>query len=433
MSTNEKQKKFFNFLQKKETAHSTFTLAQVLSATGWQKSTFKSYQAKGQLSEFVSIADSGDFEASNTLNLKFKQFEKKLSQSKHVQALGHKSKSKLAKALLRKSKDNMLLALELYNRPSLENKIDGFVMLFCAAWEQLLKAMIIENKGEKTIFRKTGKKGIKETISLRECLDLVFVTSDNIKENILKITDLRDKAIHLLMPEIQAVASRLFQSGVFNYSSKFEEFSEVPFINTSNTGMISLVGEFSTPPLSMLKSVYGNAADDIIKLAENLTKSIEDSNDIAYAIPLNVTLHFAKKGEEGTQIVLTKAEDGMAGLKDALVIEKSVDAERTHPYKQGTAIDEISKRLKDKYDENFLKEHLPSRKNDISYFNPNCFQSMIHKLSWKNSNNKYHHFLSTANTHLYSEAAITTIIDKIVKNTNYLLEAKKSYSNRNKT
>jgi hypothetical protein len=77
------------------------------------------------------------------------------------------------------------------------------------------------------------------------------------------------------MPEIQGIASRLFQSGVFNYSSTFEEFCQVPFINTDNTGMISLVGDFKIPPLSMLKSIYGDAAEDILSLAANLTSSVE--------------------------------------------------------------------------------------------------------------------------------------------------------------
>lgn len=133
MAANEMQRKFYDFLNQKEKSNTLFTIKEVLAATDWKESTFKSYFAKGQLSEFVSTVGNDKLEASNSLDISFKQFEKKLSQSKHVQSLGHNCKSKLAKALLRKSKDNMLLALELYNRPSLENKIDGFVVLFCIA------------------------------------------------------------------------------------------------------------------------------------------------------------------------------------------------------------------------------------------------------------------------------------------------------------
>jgi len=430
MAANEKQRKFYEFLQRKETTNTLFTVDEVLVETGWKDSTFKSYFAKGQLSEFVSVNGVDQFEASNSLDISFKQFEKKLSQSKHVQSLGHNCKSKLAKALLRKSQDNMLLALELYNRPSLENKIDGFVVLFCIAWEQLLKAKLIERDGEKSIYKKLNKKGIKETISLRDCLDLAFQNENSIKDNITKITDLRDQAVHLLMPEVQGIASRLFQSGVFNYSSIFEEFCEIPFINTENTGMISLVGDFKTPLLSMLKSIYGEAAEEILSLANNLTKSVEETNDLSFAIPLDVTLQFARKDAEGTQIVLTQAEDGMTGLKEALVIEKSVDAERSHRFKQGEAITEINQKLHERYDEEFLNERLPFKKHNRAQLNQNCFQSLIHKLKWKRANNKYHHHLAKANTHIYSDKAVDEIIKKITEDKDYLTSAKASYLNR---
>jgi hypothetical protein len=55
---------------------------------------------------------------------------------------------------------------------------------------------------------------------------------------------------------------------------------------------------------------------------------------------------------------------------------------------------------------------------------------MVHKLKWKQSNNKFHHHLASANTHIYSEHAVDEIIDKITNNKSYLHEAKESYSNR---
>ncbi|WP_406564439.1 DUF3644 domain-containing protein [Methylophaga thiooxydans] len=89
-----------------------------------------------------------------------------------------------------KAKDNILLALELYNRPALENIMDAFVMLFCTAWEQLLKAVIIERHGEETIYRKNPKSGLKETISLRACLSMLYVPSSNVRKNIERIASI---------------------------------------------------------------------------------------------------------------------------------------------------------------------------------------------------------------------------------------------------
>lgn len=113
------------------------------------------------MADFLSETSDGKYEASNCQLINEVEFAKLLSQSKHRRALGHNCQSKLAKALLSKSKDNMLLALELYNRPSLENRMDAFVMCFCTAWEQFLKSMIIEKKVKYPYSDAETKRGLK--------------------------------------------------------------------------------------------------------------------------------------------------------------------------------------------------------------------------------------------------------------------------------
>lgn len=295
MSKIKSQELFYIFLQEKQKAKTRFTKDDVIKATGWKLSTFKAYMGKGQITNFLVEIAEDQYEAVNTLNINLVEFRKKLSQSKHYQELGHKCKNSLSKALLKKSKDNMMLAMELYNRPSLENKLDGFVMLFSTAWEQLLKAIIIERDGLQSIYCGVSKKGIKQTLSLRKCLDKYYKPTDKIRLNIECISDWRDNAVHLLMPELQGLASRIFQSGVINYSHTFEKFSEVPFLEAQHTGMMSLVGDFKIPPISVLKSLYGESGDEILKLAKTLQDEIESSNDMDFAIPINVSLVYAKK------------------------------------------------------------------------------------------------------------------------------------------
>ncbi|WP_251359681.1 DUF3644 domain-containing protein [Kangiella sp. TOML190] len=417
-------------LQTKEKQSKKFYIKAILDATKWTESTFKTYWNKGQLSDFLS-ENNGLYEASNTVNLTEVEFSKLLSQSKHRRALGHNCKHLLSKALLKKSKENMMLALELYNRPSLENKMDSFVMCFCVAWEQLLKAQIMENSCEDAIYRKSKKAKIKETISLRACLDQVFENNSKVKANILKITDLRDRAVHLLMPEIQGLLSRIFQSGVLNYSKHFEDFTEQPFFNNINAGMISLVGDFNQPKISTLRNLYGASAEEIIELIEGLSDDVNSNNDVEFAIPLNVKLVFAKDSEDesGAFITLSTADKGVEGLKDAMIIEKPVDRERSHPYLCGKAIEEINKRLKE-YDEEKLRLHLPFRNKQTNQpeVNQHCFRSLVFKNCWKKGNNEFHYKNSNPELHYYSEKAIVAAVKKIMSNESYLADCKKSYS-----
>jgi hypothetical protein len=177
--------------------------------------------------------------------------------------------------------------------------------------------------------------------------------------------------------------------------------------------------------------MYGDVADEIVELSNQLTESIENSDDIEFAIPLNVKLVFAKDDSEGAQIVLTKAEDGISGLKKALVLEKSVSADKSHPYLQSDAIKEINERLKSKFQEGKLRNCLHATdKAGKPTINANCFQSLIHKLKWKNGNNQYHHFITKPSAHLYSDLSLNEIIKKITSNDEYLRNAKKSYNKK---
>lgn len=417
----------YQFLQKHQTENAAFTKEELIKHVGWKPSTFNSYYGKGQITQFLAEIEANTYEAINVLDVSFIEFKKRLSQSKHYQELGHKCKSNLAKALLKKSKDNMMLALELYNRPSLENKLDGFVMMYSTAWEQLLKAIIIERDGEDTIFEKSNKQGVKKTISLRQCLDRLFKEQDNVKKNISRIADWRDGAVHLLMPELQGLASRIFQSGVLNYSSKFQEFTEVPFMQSQHAGMISLVGDFKMPPKAVLSSLYGKAAEDILELAQTVQDEIEHENDIEFAIPINVSLVYARD-EKDSQIILAAANgktQDLEQLKKALIVEKQVDPEKTHTFTQKTAIDAINKTLHANYDITKLEKCLVARdRKGKPIINSHCFQAVVTKLNWKASSNKHHHYQKISNTHIYSQDALDEMIRHITTKDDFVKQAK---------
>ncbi len=314
--------------------------------------------------------------------------------------------------------------------------MDAFVVCFCNAWEQLLKAFLIEKKGEDFIFRKNSSSGrIRETISLRECLNALYKTDDVVRKNIEKIVYYRDQAVHLLMPEVQGIMSRVFQSGVLNYSTAFEEFTEQAFISSSHAGMLSLVGNLKSPSIVALQNSYGKEiGEEILNLIDDLTQAARDEDDIQFAIPLNVKLIFAKKDDKGHMIELVSAEEGMAGLKRAIIVEKPADRQKTHPHKESDAIREINSRLYQKYSVDDLENRLVVRNKKTQKFeiNTHCFRAVVEKLKWKNADNLYHYENKDPSYHYFSESAIEEFIKKIMSDTEYLRKAKQSLSHSRK-
>lgn len=425
---------FLELLQAKEADGESVAAQEILNATGWKSVTFETYVGKGQLSEYLSDLGDGTFAVSNTTGLDAKTFSRNLSQNKHRRELGFNCHSGLAKALLRKSRDNMILALELYNRPSLENRLDSFVLCFCTAWEQLLKAILIERDGETTIFESKPKAGgIRETIPLRACLNRYFNPKSHIRRNIDRIAYYRDQAVHLLMPEVQGIMSRIFQSGIMNYGKVFQEFAEQPFLPSSQSGMLSIVGALGNPPNATIVAKYGETVGkELISILKSLKTEAEEANNIEFAIPLNVRLVFATNDDEGNTVTLSKAEAGMEGLANAIVVEKPVDRSRTQPYRTTDAVKEINRRLVERYDEDKLREHLkcstsPSGRTRINDFD---FRAVAHKLNWRNSNNAEHYLNENPETHYYSDAALETLISRVLSIKTYLENVRKSYSKR---
>jgi len=422
----------FDLLQAKELSNQEVSEAEILQATGWKKSTLITYFSKDQLSEFLHQKKEGVYEASNVIGLTPIQFLQLLSQSKHRRGLGHNCKSRLAKALLKKPLDNMLLALELYNRPSLENRLDSFVFCFCISWEQLLKAILIERNTEEVIYKGKNKQtGFRRTISLRECLGKTYKPDNLIRKNIEKIAFYRDQAVHLLMPEVQGIMSRVFQSGVLNYSTEFRDFTELPFISPSQSGMISLVGDVRSISNATLNSIYGKmAGGEISSLINELTEEAENINDIRFAIPLNVKLIFAKEDDRGNVIRIAKADEGMEGLRDAIIIEKPAERSKTHPYRESNALKEINRRLREMYTEEVLSKKLVKRNKStgLPEVNSYCFRAVVEKLGWKRSNNRYHHQSKDPEYHYFSDSALDEFISKIMSQDGYLEKARSDYS-----
>lgn len=78
----------------------------------------------------------------------------------------------MSNRLIEKSREAFTMAIEIYNRPTIKYRVEGFSFFICNAWELMLKAFLIKTKGEKSIYFKDG-----QTIPLSECLKELLLTA----------------------------------------------------------------------------------------------------------------------------------------------------------------------------------------------------------------------------------------------------------------
>lgn len=386
----QKQKRMLQFLR--EHSGKLVSEADILAASDMKASSFRVNVGNGLYDRTLKKEGVNKFRVIAPESLDERAFHRQVSQTARNRELGASLSHPLAQKLLQKSRDNFILALELYNRPSLLNRLDAFSQLFCTSWEQLLKAQIIHNFGENEIYRPKREGRRRESIGLVKCVERIMgCESDPVAKNLLRIGEIRNAATHLLMPELAAPVGSIFQAGVINYARHFRSLSGEPVLPEGSAGLLSLVGPTPTAEAVDLRKLYGDiAARDILSLRDELNHEIETNNDERFAI--NVTYKVVlTKGESQGDISLTAAANDARVLR---VVEKPVAASARYSLFFTEAKERIAERVRHPFTQHDLQQVLKWKK-------------------WKDSNNEFHHYEEKCKRHLYSPEFVDKVVEMI--------------------
>lgn len=122
----------------------------------------------------------------------------------------------LERRLKDKAIEAFLLAIEIYNKPTIKYRVEGFSFFIINAWELLLKSYIIRRDGNKAIYYKDNHG---RTLSLENCIKKVFTNEkDPLRINLERIIELRNTSTHFITPEYESLYLPLFQANVDNFS-----------------------------------------------------------------------------------------------------------------------------------------------------------------------------------------------------------------------
>jgi len=206
------------------------------------------------------------------------------------------------------------------------------------AWELLLKAELLISHGYSTIFYSEER-----SISLNDALKKRLQENDPVRRNIEKLIELRDQAIHLLIPELQPQLSRLFQATVINYQTRYRNEMGNPPLSGQSVGMLSLVIDGPETELAVIQKQYGELTAGVVdKFIKSFTASSKDCDSNEFSIPIDYRLALVKRKDK-SDVSLTVGEEG----SKAVIIHKTVDLDVTHPYYTEKAIEEINKAQRD--------------------------------------------------------------------------------------
>lgn len=189
--------------------------------------------------------------------------------------------------MLEKSEEAFLMAIEIYNKPTINYRIEGFSFFICNAWELLLKARLVQ-EGKSIYYSDKPNR----TISLSRCVSMVFTNDkDPIRKNLEIIINLRNTSTHFIIKEMDSIYFPFMQANVLNYSQKLFDFFGRDITNKINSSFMTLVTNHEDVLKENILSRYG----DIIfskysKLKSETTSLINDnaSDKLAIVVDLNL-------------------------------------------------------------------------------------------------------------------------------------------------
>lgn len=310
---------------------------------------------------------------------------------------------KLQSKLLDKAKEAFILAIEIYNKPTIKYRVESFSFLICNAWELMLKAHLLERDGDDSIYFKDNPS---RTLSLETCVKKVFTNEKSpIHRNLMKIIELRNTSTHFITEEYEMVYIPLFQASVLNFVEKMQDFHTIDMTEIIPQNFLTLAVSMKTLDENIIRAKYPEElVEKLLTTKHTLDPMIEENNQ-GFAIKIEHLHYITKNKNEATSFVHIDSH-AETGVK---IIKEIQDPNNTHKFSMKNAIKEIDKRLR--------KEEIDFKMNAHKFNLFNVYYGIK-----ENPRLCYIHKQYSQPTYSYSMQAIEFIVNEIKKDPLNIIE-----------
>ena len=304
--------------------------------------------------------------------------------------------------LLDKASEAFVRARELYNRPSIKYRVEGFSFFICNAWELMLKAKIIKDSGLNTVYYKDNPE---RTITLEKCISLVFTNDkDPLRRNLEDIVRLRNTSTHFIVEEYEQIYVGLFQSCVTNFDEKMFEFhnKRMSDVVPPHFLTLSMSARPASPETIRAKYPPEIAEKFLFDEAEiEQEQDILESQRFSCMLVTQIALVKNPKNADFSVAIDNKSDKTM---RTAKIFQ---DPKNTHPLSVKKVIDHVNKHL-DKRDINLLANGEPKK------FTSNDWKLFLNFYDLKNKPEyAYRHELENTSNYTYSMKVVDFICETI--------------------
>jgi hypothetical protein len=264
--------------------------------------------------------------------------------------------------LITKSQEAFILAVELYNRPSIRYHAEGCALFLCNAWELMLKAYIVMKHGEQSIYYRDNPS---RTLSLEDCLKKVFTNKrDPLRENMRRIIDLRNTCTHFITEEYELFYGPIFQVCVKNYDEKLRSLHDIEISDLipENHLVLSVKRDLFDP--EKVRARYSpEVVEKMLLLHNSIAVGAGEDGDRRYAGLYETSFVITKNPEKADLAVRIdkNADAGIIIVKDIKLVSDK------YPYTTKLGIEAINKKLSRKGIDVFYRGENKGRFNSFHW------------------------------------------------------------------
>lgn len=316
-------------------------------------------------------------------------------------------KENLPKRLIDKSIEAFIMGIEIYNKPTIKYRAEGFSFFICNAWELLIKAYLIDNHGEQSVYFNDNPN---RTISLSDAIKLVFTNKhDPLRLNLEQIIQLRNTSTHFITDDYEKIYAPLFQASVINYDTKLKEFYDIDITDFIASNFLTLSLNIEDRSDDEIRAKYSKVmAERLIKEKKKINNEIQTEGP-SFSIPVQTKLIITKNPKDADLSVnISSTSDNNVTL-----IHDVKDPNNIYIYTQNKVISLVNKRLKKK--SIVLNKQKKSGEKYTDKFTSRDFQLFVKFYDLKH-NSKYCYHYEIGNRFGYSIKVVELITREIIKN-----------------
>lgn len=311
--------------------------------------------------------------------------------------------------LVDKSIEAFIMGLEIYNKPTIKYRIEGFSFFICNAWELMLKAELLNRNEDIYYSDKSGR-----TLSLEPTIKKIYSDKNTrVRLNLEKIIELRNISTHFITEDYEAKYAPLFQACVLNFVNEIKRFHNIDISNYISQNFLTITANYEPLSNEQIRLKYPpEIAERFIQQSNQIDVLTQEYDSDKFAIPIKQNLYITKKKDEADFVIAMASESP----NKVAIVKELKDPANTHKYTFNNVIAVVNNRLS---------------KSNIKLGYKNGFNSYVLNLFIEfydtKSDNKYSykHSLGNSTSYTYSERLIDFIINEIKKNPDGFVESLK--------